>query len=53
MAEEKRKAEIRKRATKLLAAGFYHTVGVKKDGAVVAVGNNEYGECNVSGWKLF
>ena len=28
-----------------------HTVGLKTDGTVVAVGMNEYGQCNVSGWK--
>ena len=27
-----------------------HTVGLKTDGTVVAVGHNEYGQCNVSGW---
>ena len=32
-----------------ISAG-YHTVGLKTDGTVVAVGNNEYGQCNVSRW---
>ena len=27
------------------------TVGLKKDGTVVAVGDNRYGQCNVSGWR--
>ena len=27
-----------------------HTVGLKADGTVVAVGDNEYGQCNVSDW---
>jgi hypothetical protein len=34
-------------------AGYRHTVGLKSDGTVVAVRDNEatnYGECNVGGW---
>jgi len=31
-------------------AGIYHTVGLKNDGTVVAVGHNENGQCNVSNW---
>ena len=33
-----------------IAAGMYHTVGVKKDGTAVAVGYNYYGQLNVSSW---
>ena len=32
------------------SAGFLHTVGLKFDGTVVAVGYNEFGQCDVSGW---
>lgn len=28
----------------------YHTIGLKLDGTVVAVGNNDGGQCDVSGW---
>ena len=28
-----------------------HTVGLKTDGTVVAVGDNEFGQCNVESWK--
>ena len=28
-----------------------HIVGLKNDGTVVAAGNNEYGQCNVSDWE--
>ena len=28
-----------------------HTVGMKSDGTVVAAGLNNYGQCDVSGWK--
>jgi len=36
----------------IISAGRnYHTVGLKKDGTVVAVGNNHYGKCNVEKWK--
>jgi hypothetical protein len=34
-----------------VAAGNWHTVGVKSDGTVVAVGANYNGQCDVSGWK--
>ena len=33
-----------------ISAGDEHTVGLKADGTVVAVGNNEYGQCDVSDW---
>jgi alpha-tubulin suppressor-like RCC1 family protein len=36
-----------------VSAGYRHTVGLKADGTVVAVRDNEekdYGECNVGGW---
>jgi tetratricopeptide (TPR) repeat protein len=34
-----------------LSAGEYHTVGLNADGTVVAVGNNDKGQCNVRPWK--
>jgi len=34
----------------MLAAGGGHTVGLRSDGTVVAVGNNDDGQCNVGGW---
>ena len=35
-----------------VSAGGYHTVGLKADGTVVAVGSNrEYGQCNVGAWR--
>jgi alpha-tubulin suppressor-like RCC1 family protein len=33
-----------------VAAGYWHTVGLKSDGTVVAVGYNYYGQCDVGGW---
>jgi hypothetical protein len=36
--------------TPMVAAGYDHTVGLKSDGTVVAVGDNYYGQRNVSGW---
>jgi len=33
-----------------IAAGRRHTVGLKSDGTVTAVGDNIYGQCDVSGW---
>ena len=61
MEEEKRKrAENRKRLSPereriskyrgLVSAGSYHTVGLKADGTVVAVGYNDEGQCGVEGW---
>ena len=34
----------------MVSAGSVHTVGLKSNGAVVAVGNKEYGRCDVSNW---
>ena len=34
-----------------ISAGDLHTVGLKSNGTVVAVGENYDGQCNVSGWK--
>ena len=33
-----------------IATGTWHTVGLKHDGTVVAVGQNYDGQCNVDGW---
>ena len=33
-----------------VSRGYDFTVGLKKDGTVVATGENDYGECSVSGW---
>ena len=33
-----------------VAAGWSHTVALKSDGTVIAVGDNDYGRCDVSGW---
>ena len=33
-----------------VSAGSFHTVGLKADGTVVAVGDNGAGQCNVSDW---
>lgn len=56
-AYNEKSAEIQKLAAQSLknasyiSAGEYHTAGVKTDGTVVAVGDNHYGQCDVSGWK--
>jgi len=36
--------------TPMVAAGGGHTVGLKSDGTVVAVGGNYHGRCDVGGW---
>ena len=33
------------------AAGCRHTVGLKSDGTVTAVGDNKCGQCEVSDWS--
>ena len=33
-----------------ISAGSFHTVGLKSDGTVAAVGDNEYGQCDVREW---
>ena len=33
-----------------VSAGSIHTVGLKSDGTVVAVGNNYFGQCDVADW---
>lgn len=43
--------KLKGRKFPVIAAGRDHIVGLKTDGTVVAVGNNEYGQCNVSGWR--
>ena len=36
---------------KTIAAGTFHTVGLKSDGTVVAIGRNECGECDIDDWQ--
>jgi alpha-tubulin suppressor-like RCC1 family protein len=36
----------------MVVAGAAHTVGLKADGRVVAVGQNAEGQCEVGGWTL-
>ena len=37
--------------TPMVAAGGWHTVGLKDNGRVVAVGDNDDGRCNVGSWR--
>jgi len=48
------RTEIRRGITKFqncISAGYYHTIGLKADGTVVAVGNNDNDQCNTSSWR--
>jgi hypothetical protein len=36
----------------MVAAGEYHTVGLKSDSRVVAVGDKSYGQYDVNNWNL-
>ena len=61
IAREKREVEARKKlplirqklqpAQQLLATGSGHTVGLKEDGTVAAVGKNKLGQCGVNDWR--
>ncbi len=42
--------KIKNTKYKSLSSGGYHTVGLKKDGTVVACGNNDNGQCDVAHW---
>ena len=37
--------------TPMVAAGGKHTVGLKNNGRVVAVGDNYFGQCDVGDWR--
>ena len=39
------------RSQPTLAAGGFHTVGIRSDGTVVATGWNYYGQCDVDSWN--
>ena len=34
-----------------LAVGFYHTLGLKADGSVLACGDDSFGQCQVGSWR--
>ncbi|MCI6434025.1 MAG: protein kinase [Clostridiales bacterium] len=34
-----------------ISAQGFHTVGLKADGTVMAVGDNEFGQCDIGSWK--
>ena len=48
--EQSRSLWDRIAAREVISAGYERTVGLRADGAVVAVGYNEYGQCDVSDW---
>ena len=50
-AAKKRLEPIRHAAQGLLVASGSTTIGLRPDGTVVAVGENDKGQCNVSNWR--
>jgi len=42
----------RGRAAVACAAGAAHTVGLRRDGTVVATGSNSHGQLEVGAWSL-
>ena len=61
LAEDMKPEEIERRARlqkirealprDIIDTGFYHTVGLRADGTVLACGDDSYGQCGVSGWR--
>ena len=45
-----RAQEAREKQQIVSIAGGLHTVGLRRDGTVIAAGNNGFGQCDVSGW---
>jgi hypothetical protein len=43
-------ANFESKYTPMVAAGIWHTVGLKADGTVLAVGYSAEGQCEVDGW---
>ena len=43
--------DIANEYSNIISTGNAHTVGLKSDGTVVAVGDNEYEQCNVTDWN--
>ena len=48
---EKQESYCVKNRQSYIFEGYSHTVGLKSDGTVVAAGENDKGQCNVSAWK--
>ena len=48
---EKLEESIFRNRQQYISAGSEHTVGIKSGGTVIAVGENENGQCNVENWK--
>ena len=49
--EERAQEAREKQQIVAIAAGDSHTVGLRRDGTVAAVEDNEYGQCDVSDWR--
>ncbi len=49
-AKKKLKEYYQKSSRKSISAGEFHTVGLKSNGTVVATGDNDHGQCDVSDW---
>ena len=49
-AEQSRSLWDRIAAREVISAGYKHTVGLRADGTVVAVGSSDDGQCDVSDW---
>jgi alpha-tubulin suppressor-like RCC1 family protein len=43
-------ASFERKYIPMVTGGAWHTVGLRSDGTVVAVGYNSYGQCNVGNW---
>jgi hypothetical protein len=43
-------ANFERKNIPMVAGGCWHTLGLKSDGTVIAVGYNSYGQCDVGSW---
>ena len=48
--ESAQKFEAQTGYMRMISAGYRHTVGLEADGTVVAVGDNDDGQCDVKSW---
>lgn len=51
LSSEEQPLQMKRWPKKTIAAGYRHTVALHSDGTVIAVGDDKYGQCQVSSWQ--